>query len=489
MALSKGQTVALLFTISLFNYIDRWSVAGILNDLQAPPKKGGFGLTDTEGGLVTSVFIVTYMILSPVFGYFGDRVSRVPLLFCGILGWSAAGLFASFSKFYWQFLIFRALVGVGEASYAVLAPTIIADLYSGTERTRVLGMYSASVPLGSAMGYIYAGEVARVLEWRWAFRFTPFIGILLACILLFFVNEPARGDADGVALTPSDSNGKVLERESGISGFFDDAIAIWQVKSFFWSTFGAVGMTFTAGALAQWSTALLQRVNCELGDEFCEATITRTFGMVSIVGGVAGCLLGPFLARVYARKDPSGDAMVSGLCLLVATPFVFMAIYFSPTKYSLTWLFIFVAETLVSVTWPLLAAIQLSVVPPSQRNTANGIALTVSHVFGDSVSPIAVGVFADKLHANGKGLSRAVSLQQSLYMCVTASFVGGFFFILCARTLQKDRDAALEHVDSGYREVETIEEPSRIHLVPSDEESPQTNQAFVTKRFEGNVVE
>lgn len=479
MALTKGQTVALLFTISLFNYIDRWSVAGILNDLQAPLKKGGFGLTDTQGGLVTSVFIVTYMILSPVFGYFGDRVPRIPLLFCGILGWSVAGLFASFAEFYWQFLVFRALVGVGEASYAVLAPTIIADLYSGTERTRVLGLYSASVPLGSAMGYIYAGEVARVLEWRWAFRFTPFIGVLLACILLFLVTEPARGDADGVALAPSGSDSKILERETGISGFFDDAVEIWRVKSFFWSTFGAVGMTFTAGALAQWSTALLQRVNCDPGDEFCEATITRTFGLVSIVGGVAGCLLGPFLARIYARKDPSGDAMVSGICLLIATPFVFLAIYFSPNKYSLTWLFILLAETLVSVTWPLLTAIQLSVVPPSQRNTANGIALTVSHVFGDSVSPIAVGVFADKLHANGEGLSRAVSLQQSLYMCVTASFVGGFFFILCSRTLQKDREAALAHVDNGYREVEALEEPSRVHLVAAEIETVQASQASV----------
>lgn len=477
MALSKGQVVALLFTISLFNYIDRWSVAGILNDLQAPPEKGGFGLTDTEGGFVTSVFIVTYMILSPIFGYYGDRVPRIPLLFCGIIGWSSSGLFASFSKFYWQFLIFRALVGVGEASYAVLAPTIIADLYSGTDRTRVLGLYSASVPIGSAMGYIYAGEVARVLEWRWAFRFTPFIGVLLALTLICFVNEPARGDADGVAVIPNDADAKLPERESGLGGFFDDAIEIWRVKSFFWSTCGAVGMTFTAGALAQWSTALLQRVNCDPADGFCEATITRTFGMISIVGGVAGCLLGPFLARLYAKKDPAGDAMVSGICLLIATPFVFLAIYYSPSQYSLTWLLIFVAETLVSVTWPLLAAIQLSVVPPSQRNTANGIALTVSHIFGDSVSPIAIGVLADNLYANGKGLSRAVSLQQALYLCVTASFVAGFFFILCARTLQKDRDDALAHVDDSYREVQ-LEEPSRVHIVTSEIEIMQTNQTL-----------
>lgn len=397
------------------------------------------------------------MTLSPIFGYFGDRVPRIPLLFCGIVAWSAAGLFASFSRYYWQFLTFRALVGVGEASYAVLAPTIIADLYSGTERTRVLGLYSASIPLGSAMGYIYAGEVARLLEWRWAFRFTPFVGLLLAFTLLCFVPEPARGDADGVAAVESGSRVKGPERESGVYGFARDALEIWRVPSFFWSTFGAVGMTFTAGALAQWATALLQRVNCATKDEVCEATITRTFGIVSIVSGVGGCLLGPPLAKAYSKRDAAGDAMVCGICLLIATPFVFLAIHYAPSNYYLTWLFVFVGEILVSVTWPLLTAIQLSVVPPSRRNTANGIALTVSHILGDSVSPIAIGIAADKLYAGGKGLSRATSLQQALYLSVTASFIGGFFFMLSSQTLEKDREAALVHVNGGYQGVESID--------------------------------
>lgn len=461
MSPSKGQVVALLFAISLFNYIDRWSVAAIINDLQAPPRKGGFGLSDLEGGLVTSVFILTYMILSPVFGYFGDRVPRIPLVFCGIVGWSVAGLFSSFSKFYWQFLVFRALVGVGEASYAVLAPTIIADLYSGTERTRVLGVYTASIPIGSAMGYIYAGEVARIMEWRWAFRFTPFIGIILGSILLCFVPEPVRGDADGVVTPPPDAVEKLAERRSGASAFLRDVVEIWQIKSFFWSTFGAVGMTFTAGALAQWATALLQRVNCQVTDGFCEATITRTFGTISIVAGVVGCLLGPTLAKSYSKRDPAGDAMVSGIVLVAATPFVFLAIYFSDSRYTLTWLLVFIGEMLVSITWPLVSAIQLSVVPPEQRNTANGIFLTVSHILGDSISPIAIGVLADRLHS-GEGYSRAVSLQKALYTSVITSFIGGFFFLICARHLQKDREMALSRIERGYREVDTLDDTSEV---------------------------
>lgn len=397
------------------------------------------------------------MTLSPVFGYFGDRTARIPLIVFGILGWSIAGLLSSFAARYWQFLIFRALVGVGEASYAVLAPTIIADLYSGTDRTRVLGLYSSSIPLGSALGYIYAGEVAHIASWRWAFRITPFIGFALAAILVFTVTEPQRGDADGLVARSPTQPAKPGPGDTGFTAFLRDAIQIWRVKSFFWSTWGAVGMTFTAGALAQWATALLQRVNCELdgANSNCEASITRTFGIITIIAGVVGCLGGPLLARLMAKREAAADALVSGIALVIATPFVYLAIYFSPSRYVLTWLFVFIGETLVSVTWPLQAAIQLSVVPPSQRNTANGISLTVSHVLGDSISPIAIGIAADRFYGNGKGLSRAVSLQKALYFSVLASFIAGFFFIVCATHLQTDRAAALTHAqnNTSYQEV------------------------------------
>lgn len=269
---------------------------------------------------------------------------RIPLLFCGIVGWSMAGLFSSFSKYYWQFLFLRSAIGVGEASYAVLAPTIIADLYSGTDRTKVLALYCSSIPLGSALGYIYAGEVARILNWRWAFRITPFVGLLLAFVLLLFVNEPSRGSADGVVIPDSDTPSKPQEKASGFNAFVRDIRDIWNVRSFFWSTLGAVGMTFTAGALAQWAPAFLQRANCISTDSVCEAQVTRIFGIITIFTGVMGSFAGAALAKAYSRRDPAADAVVSGFSLLLATPCVFASIYLSRISYELTWVFIFLGE-------------------------------------------------------------------------------------------------------------------------------------------------
>lgn len=95
--LNRHAALALLFSVSLMNYCDRWSVAAVLRDLQAPPATdgrlgGGFGLSDASAGLVSSAFVVTYMTLSPFFGYLGDRFPRIPLMFLGTVLYAASGL-------------------------------------------------------------------------------------------------------------------------------------------------------------------------------------------------------------------------------------------------------------------------------------------------------------------------------------------------------------------------------------------------------------
>lgn len=476
MVLSRGPVVGLLFCISLLTYIDRWSAAAILNDLQAPTitsngrVSGGFGLTDTQGGLVTSVFIVAYMILSPVFGYYGDRMPRIPLLFLGIAVWSVATFASSFAHYYWQFLVFRALVGAGEASYAVLAPTLIADLYpAGPERTRVLGYYCASIPLGSALGYVYAGEVARILSWRYVFRFSPIVSLLLSSVLLTCVHEPGRGGADAASnrssameklpsteetLTTSpsplptrearDSNTpNVMESQSldrtGYMSFLRDVLIVLKTRSFAFSNLGAIGMTFTAGALAQWAPSFLQRMHCAIGDVDCDSKVTRTFGAITIVTGVAGTISGAALAKYVGRFTTAADSLVCGVGLLLATPAVYMAIYIAPIRHNATWASIFIGEWLVSVVWAPYTAILLSVVVPNLRSTANSLSLLTMHLFGDSMSPLLVGVAADELYDNGTGMTRATALQHALYLSVISTVVGAFFFLYAGNFLASDR--------------------------------------------------
>lgn len=176
--------------------------------------------SEAQAGLLQTAFILSYMVLSPVFGFLGDRFSRKAIMAVGILFWSLITLAGSFvpadvsttqprtcnrhltlryllQKF-WLFLLMRALVGVGEASYSTIAPTIIADLFVKTQRTKALSVFYFAIPVGSGLGYIVGSNVAEAMgSWQWSLRVTPVLGIICTALICLVVREPPRGAAEG----------------------------------------------------------------------------------------------------------------------------------------------------------------------------------------------------------------------------------------------------------------------------------------------------
>ncbi|KAF3845876.1 hypothetical protein F7725_002953 [Dissostichus mawsoni] len=140
-------TVLVLCYINLLNYMDRFTVAGVLPDIEH-----FFGINDEKSGLLQTVFICSYMFLAPVFGYLGDRYNRKYIMSVGILFWSLVTLASSYTpkEHFWALLLTRGLVGVGEASYSTIAPTIIADLYVKGKRTNMLSIFYFAIPVGRA---------------------------------------------------------------------------------------------------------------------------------------------------------------------------------------------------------------------------------------------------------------------------------------------------------------------------------------------------
>eukprot|EP00183_Erythrolobus_madagascarensis_P003117 CAMPEP_0185852780 /NCGR_PEP_ID=MMETSP1354-20130828/16229_1 /TAXON_ID=708628 /ORGANISM="Erythrolobus madagascarensis, Strain CCMP3276" /LENGTH=587 /DNA_ID=CAMNT_0028554125 /DNA_START=20 /DNA_END=1783 /DNA_ORIENTATION=- len=492
-------SVLVLFGINLLNYIDRWTVAGVLSDMQMQPSRGGFGISDAEGGLLTSVFILTYMIFSPIFGYFGDRMNRNAIIFVGVTAWSSAVFVGSFASSFAQLLACRAMVGVGEASYANVAPTLIADMYPVDERTRILSFYFVAVPLGSALGFILGGQASLYLGWRWAFRITPGISFFLASLLCVFMREPPRGLSDGrvhtsdystngehqsssrsatqtpqqqppvstsllptsidaapnnnsASLTPAVSantavaaGGGSAGGEGGVGGWWSDVREVWSVRSFMWSTFGLTSVTFVMGALAQWGPSYLHRVICSSAGALtpavaaCKSEINLIFGLISCVTGIAGTFLGSALSRAYTTERNAADAILCAIGLAVATPFVFLGVYFAPRDSSLAWVMIFVAELMLGIIWVPVTAMLLYVISPLQRATASGMQTMFSHLFGDASSPVLVGYIADSLVTSGAALSRSDALQQALYPAGLFCFLGALCFGMATLYLAEDR--------------------------------------------------
>src|SRR5882757_8040855 len=187
---SARAALAVLTGLNMLNYVDRYLPSGMLPKIAADLR-----LKDAESGILFSVFIATYVVVSPLAGWLGDRRARFPLAAIGVLIWSVATFGSGLAPTLTVFLAVRALVGVGEASYAVVTPSLLADFYPVERRGRAMSMFYAAIPLGSAVGFGLGGVLGQHLGWRPAFFFAGGPGVLLAVALLF-LKDPPRGAHD-----------------------------------------------------------------------------------------------------------------------------------------------------------------------------------------------------------------------------------------------------------------------------------------------------
>uniref|UniRef100_A0A4W6BMA8 Protein spinster homolog 1 n=1 Tax=Lates calcarifer TaxID=8187 RepID=A0A4W6BMA8_LATCA len=86
-------TVLILCYINLLNYMDRFTVAGVLPDIEHY-----FGIDDGKSVYCQTVFICSYMFLAPFFGYLGDRYNRKFIMSFGIAFWSLVTLASSYTR-------------------------------------------------------------------------------------------------------------------------------------------------------------------------------------------------------------------------------------------------------------------------------------------------------------------------------------------------------------------------------------------------------
>src|SRR5499427_8907686 len=181
--------LVLLLTINLFNYIDRQVLAALEPDIRASFFAAGDVNAMTKTGLLGDAFFVTYMVSAPILGLLADRFSRWMIIGSAVILWSLAsggsGLAATFAVLFAT----RICVGIGEGGYGPAAPTIVSDLFPIETRGRMLAIFYAAIPVGSALGYVIGGLVGAHLGWRWAFYVVTPPGLLLG-LLCFLQRDP-----------------------------------------------------------------------------------------------------------------------------------------------------------------------------------------------------------------------------------------------------------------------------------------------------------
>src|SRR5262250_482075 len=190
----KWFVVAMLWFVCFFNYADRQAIFSVFD-----PIKSEMGLSDRELGVIGASFMWVYAAAAPLAGIIGDRFKRKTLILGGLIFWSLITVATAFSKNYTHLVICRALEGFGEAFYFPASMALVADYHGPDTRSRAMGIHQSSVYAGTIAGGSVAGVMASHFGWRSSFYLFGWFGVALGLVLLFFLKEAERGQAEGVA--------------------------------------------------------------------------------------------------------------------------------------------------------------------------------------------------------------------------------------------------------------------------------------------------
>lgn len=439
------RVLALLIAISMMNYIDRQILAGVMPEIEKEPAFELLGDPDPKfwKNLLATAFLVSYMISAPLFGWLGDRIGRRwGLVGLAVMFWSlisgASGLAISFNMLF----LTRCLIGVGEGAYGPVGMALLTDVFPQSKRGFVIALVSATIPVGSAVGFavgtIFAGSA---LGWRWAFYAVVPAGLLFG-LVCYLMPEPKRGQAEAAP---------VATRKVGT---LESIRLCLGIPSYVLSTAGYTAMTFCTGGIAvvvidyvyerqgiyeltdksyaavSADDGLRSRLTPLAGREFQGADdfkhalrgvlppgelaplwgrlressrlekspdlgpVGVYFGGILVIGGLVATMTGSFLAETLKKRGiRSSDFLVSGAGALLGLPFLIGLLY---VPFPLAWLMLFFAIFGLFLNTGPVNTILANTTPPAIRSTAFALNIFLLHALGDVVSPPIIGRVTDR---------------------------------------------------------------------------------------------
>jgi predicted MFS family arabinose efflux permease len=273
---------------------------------------------------------------------------------------------------YWTFYLRQALVGVGEATFGIFAPAVLADFYPERERNRILSIFYVAIPVGAALGYLAGGQMGPHWGWRAPFFVCALPGLLIAALYGLWGSEPERGSSDRIQPT--------LNRAT-FRGLFRN-------PAFLTATFGLATLTFAMGGISAWVPEFLRRAT-----GFSVSGASQVVGVITVVDGIAGTLTGGWLAQRWLGNNHRALYLLSFWSVALTLP-CGLLLFFGPRAWAIPALF--AAEFFLFLnTGPLNTAIVNSVTGPV-RATAIGLNLFIIHCFGDTFSPQIIGAISDR---------------------------------------------------------------------------------------------
>lgn len=386
--------VAILMIAYVFSFVDRQ----ILN-LLVGPIRNDLGISDTQMSLLMGFsFAIFYTILGIPLARIADSKSRRGLIIAGIVVWSAMTALCGLAKHYWQLLLFRIGVGVGEAALSPAAYSMIADYFPPERRSTAMSVYSMGIFLGSGIAFLVGGLVVQysvaqgtvllpllgeIRPWQMVFLILGVAGILFSFVFLLVREPPRQGVVDG-----------------------QDSLPFSEVVSYLWANRRAVlshNVGFAMMAMCSYGTTAWIPTYFIRSHGWSAAEIGIVFGLQVVVFACAGIIIGGRIADRWIRQGRSDAAMRVGVLAGVVSMSGGAAYLLAPNG-------TFAAVALVIPVFALAmpfgaapAALQ-EIVPNRMRGQTTAVYLFMTNMIGLGIGPTVIALFTDYVFADDQML-------------------------------------------------------------------------------------
>jgi MFS family permease len=422
---SKGYTnyiFILLFLLYMFDYIDRMVIVSLF-----PFLKESWSLTDTQCGLLVSAVYWNIVLFTFPISILVDRWSRRKTISWMARTWSIATALGAFSRSYWYLFSTRCLVGFGEAGYAPGGSAMISAIYPQEKRAWMMGLWNASIPLGSAIGVAIGGLIAAHWGWRHALGIVAIPGMIIA-ILFYFVKDYKTIVLEKT-LTKAD---KKAERKKVRMSIYDMLLEFISKPSLIFTYFGMAGVVFTTTSLLTWLPSYFHRVQGVLEkDAGMKASAVMLFAII-------GAPLGGYITDRWRKKQINARLLVPTFTSLLSAILMFLA--FSVFAGKIQYLILLSMGISITAFIAATAAVTQDVVHAGMRAISYAVAVVIQNLLGASLGPIVMGAISDATNIQ----TAFAFLPLALIFSAAMFFAGSFYY---EKDLKKVEKVTIEVVD------------------------------------------
>ena len=410
-------TLWILLIVYIFNFIDRQIV-----NILAEPIRLELGLSDTQIGLMTGLaFALFYTVLGLPIARFSDRPTthRPKLIAAALATWSAMTALCGMAQNFFQLLLARIGVGIGEAGCTPPAHSLIADMVEPKKRSSALAFYALGIPIGTLLGMMIGGLLADFVGWRMAFFIVGVPGVVLAIVVAWGLKEPRRHLTEAQAASNAQQTmplGRAVRSVMGSRAFVLLLVA-------------GSAAAFLAYGKTTWTTIFFQRTHGLTPGE-----VGFWFGVVNGAAGIAGTFLGGWLADRYGAENRRHVLTAPAVGMALAVPLAFLAYRADNWLFALTLLFL---PTLFNSLYygPTYSAAQ-GLVPLRARAIAAAVLLFFQNLVGLGLGPLFFGMLSDWLRPE----YGEESVRYVLYGAAFLGLLPAFFFWRCSLRLNEELD-------------------------------------------------